>query len=160
MINNNDNINRRGYAHKTLTFWIGLSDVKHEGDWRLASNHSKKPSYLNWHTDEPTNGTNKNCARLRTRRTGPSNSRKDTWADAKCRATTFDHGDETIYFHALCEFDSLATSSTDDTSTKGASTKLRFDKYFAAILNDMRIQGLRLKLWSLFQFLVAFFFSS
>ena len=124
MINNNDNINRRGYANKTLTFWIGLSDVKHEGDWRLASNNSKKPSYQNWQKGEPTNDKDKDCARLRTRRTVPNYSRKDTWADANCNATIFVHRGETISFHALCEFDSLTTSSTDDTTTKGASIKL------------------------------------
>ena len=116
-------INRRGYADKTKTFWMGLSDVKREGDWRLASN-GLKPSYLNWHKKEPTNGTDKDCARLRTRRTGPNNSRKDTWADAKCRATTFKHGGEWISFHAVCEFDSLTTSSTEDATTVGAATRL------------------------------------
>ena len=108
---------------KRMNFWLGLSDMKHEGNWRLASN-GLKPSYLNWHKKEPSNGTSdKDCARLRTRRTGPSNSRKDTWADANCRRKAFSHGAVRISFHALCEFDSLTTSSTEDTATKGASIK-------------------------------------
>ena len=105
-----------------MTFWIGLSDNKSEGDWRLASN-DLKPSYLNWQTGEPTNGTDKDCARLRTRRTGPNNTRKDTWADANCNAAAFIYEGVRIFFHALCEFDSLTTSSTEDTATKGASIK-------------------------------------
>ena len=106
---------------KKMHFWMGLSDVKREGDWRLASNNLK-PSYLNWHWGQPTNSTDKNCARLRT---GPNNSRKDTWADAKCMIETFPWKNVTISFHALCEYDSLP-SSTEDTATKGASTKSNF----------------------------------
>ena len=30
-------INRRGYAVKNINFWLGLSDLESEGDWRLAS---------------------------------------------------------------------------------------------------------------------------
>ena len=107
---------------KRMNFWLGLSDMKHEGNWRLASN-GLKPSYLNWHKKEPSNDTSdKNCARLRT---GPnsSQSQKDTWGDAKCTAEKFDWNNVTISFHALCEYDSLTTSSTEDTTTKGASTK-------------------------------------
>ena len=32
-----EEINRRGYTDKNMNFWIGLTDARHEGDWRLAS---------------------------------------------------------------------------------------------------------------------------
>ena len=38
-------INRRGYAVKNINFWLGLSDLENDGDWRLASN-ALKPSEL------------------------------------------------------------------------------------------------------------------
>ena len=57
-----------------IHFWIGLSDNKSEGDWRLASN-GLKPSYLNWQKNRPTNERDQDCARLMTRRTGLNNSR-------------------------------------------------------------------------------------
>ena len=52
---------------------------------------------------------------------------KDTWGDADCSIESFaysNHGN--ISMHALCEYDSLTTSSTEDTTatTKGAATRL------------------------------------
>ena len=120
-MNNNDDINRRGYVDKKMHFWIGLSDITNEGDWRLASN-GLKPSYLNWHKNEPRNHTDYyDCARLRT---GPYPSWKDTWASTKCESEMITHGNHgRHYLHAICEYDSLVTNSTEDTATKGASAK-------------------------------------
>ena len=92
---------------REVNFWIGLSDVASEGDWRLASN-GLKPSYLNWHKGEPNNHRDEDCARMRT-----YSRQKDTWADAKCDSeslTYLNYGRH--YFHALCEYDSLTTNST------------------------------------------------
>ena len=100
---------------------MGLNDLKSEGDWRLASNDSKKPSYLNWHEGKPSNRTDEDCARLRI---GPFPEWKNTWADEVCTTETVNYQSHGSYSqHALCEYDSWTTSSTDDTTTKGASTK-------------------------------------
>ena len=100
---------------KKIHFWIGLSDVKHEGNWSLASN-GLNPSYLNWTTGEPSNDKDKDCARLKTGRL------LGTWADTDCSSESLKDGK--VSLHALCEYDSLTTSSsTEDTTTKGQLTK-------------------------------------
>ena len=131
-----EEINRRGYTDRNINFWIGLTDLEKEGDWRLASDYSK-PSYLNWHKGEPNNGGgalgNEDCARIRI---GPKPSWKDTWSDIRCNTETVHHWNHhkgqyypAFSLHALCEFDtSKENSSTDspsveETPTKGASTK-------------------------------------
>ena len=84
---------------------MGLSDLKSEGDWRLASN-GLTPSYLNWGTGEPSNHTGEDCARLRIGhdpKIPKSHDWKDTWADLRCNDKTFDHGRYDL--HALCEYD-------------------------------------------------------
>ena len=98
-------INRRGYVKRKIHFWMGLSDLKSEGDWRLASN-GLRPSYLNWGTGEPSNHTGEDCARLRIGhdpKIPRSHDWKDTWADLRCNDKTFDHGRYDL--HALCEYD-------------------------------------------------------
>ena len=101
-------INRRGYTNSKMHFWIGLSDVDNEGDWRHASN-GLEPSYLNWDVDDgqPNNkGDNEDCARLRIGhdpKIPRSHDWKDTWADLRCNDKTFDHGRYNL--HALCEYD-------------------------------------------------------
>ena len=88
-----------------------------EGDWRLASN-GLKPSYLNWGRwnggpGEPSNGTDEDCARLRT---GAYSSWKGSWADTVCTDKTFVYGNNgKISLHALCEYDLLTISSTKGT---------------------------------------------
>ena len=60
-----EEINRRGYPEKNMSFWMGMTDAESEGDWRLASS-GLKPSYLNWHQGEPKNGNgDQHCALLR-----------------------------------------------------------------------------------------------
>ena len=104
--------NRRGY--NKMHFWIGLSDVDNEGDWRHASN-GLEPSYLNWDVDDgqPNNkGDNEGCARLRI---GPEYAAKDMWSDTRC-----DKAQNNPYsLHALCEFD----QSEQRFSTEGGSNK-------------------------------------
>ena len=100
---------------REVNFWIGLSDVASEGDWRLASNNLK-PSYLNWHIDQPSNETDQDCARLRI---VPYLSFKNTWSDINCKAKTQGH----FSLHALCEYDSLTNRRPIEDTTKGASTK-------------------------------------
>ena len=101
---------------KKMHFWIGLSDVAIEGDWRLASNNLK-PSYLNWHNDQPSNETDHDCARLRI---GPFHYFKDTWSDINCHVK--EQGGH-YSLHALCEYDSLTNRRPIEDTTKGASTK-------------------------------------
>ena len=101
---------------KKIHFWIGLSDVTNEGEWRLASNESKKTSYLNWQTGEPSNETDQDCARLRI---VPYLPFKNTWSDINCKAKAQGH----FSLHALCEYDSLTNRRPIEDTTKGASTK-------------------------------------
>ena len=110
----------------SMNFWIGLTDLESEGNWRFASDHSK-PSYLNWHNDsEPNNGGgflgNEDCAMIRI---GPKPSWKDTWSDLRCNAETvhyWNHDQGQLYptfsLHALCEFD----ASKEDTTSDGTTT--------------------------------------
>ena len=133
-----DEINERGYTNRSMNFWMGLTDFETEGDWRLASDHSK-PSYLNWHTNsEPNNGGgflgNEDCAMIRI---GPESSWKDTWSDIRCNAETVQNWNynkarhyPAYSLHALCEFDpfkknsSTESPSAEETPTKGESNKL------------------------------------
>jgi len=126
-----EEINRRGYTNRSMNFWIGLTDFESEGNWSLASDHSK-PSYLNWHKNsEPNNGGgflgNEDCAIIRI---GPKPSWKDTWSDLRCKAETvhyWNDGQRQAYsLHALCEFDPLKNNSltecpsAQETPTKGS----------------------------------------
>ena len=119
-------INKRGYTNRNVNFWIGLTDLQTEGDWKLASDYSK-PSYLNWHEGEPNNGGgslgNEDCARIRI---GPEPSWNDTWSDTHCRAEIhqdWNYNQGHLYpafsLHALCEFD----PSKEDTTSEGATTE-------------------------------------
>ena len=112
-------INRRGYTKKKMNFWLGLSDLETEGDWRLASN-GLKPSYLNWAFNQPNNKWgNENCARIRIY---PLLDWEDTWSDIDCNSNK---GYYTwISMHAICEFDpSKESPSTEIFSTEGALPK-------------------------------------
>ena len=92
-------IKRRDF--KERHFWIGLTDLKEEGIWRLEST-GQKPGYTNWAAREPNNaGGGEDCAHLRL-----GLKVKDMWVDQQCNITkdeSFRHGNHT--FHALCEFD-------------------------------------------------------
>ena len=48
-----EEINKRGFTG--INFWMGLTDLESEGDWRLASN-GLEPQYENWHEGQPNNG--------------------------------------------------------------------------------------------------------
>ena len=104
-----EEIKRRGFTEKRMNFWLGLTDLGNEGDWRLASN-GEKPEYENWHLGQPNNGgENQNCARLRI---GPLPEWKDTWSDIKCTSDTLRNGDNPSFsMHALCEFERSTKNS-------------------------------------------------
>ena len=114
-----EEINKRKYKDRKMHFWIGLtSRGKGKDDWRLASNGSK-PSFENWHKDEPDNRNEENCARLRI---GPRSSWKDTWSDISCKKDTFKNGNLPEFsLHALCEFDPLTENPSTTTTTENAS---------------------------------------
>ena len=118
-----EEINRR----RGDSFWIGLTDLEKEGDWRLASN-GLKPSYLNWHEGEPEEGGNEHCARLRI---GNTSSWKDMWSDVDCNVHqiiqgTFPAPPQLVSLHALCEFD----PSKENPSRVDASTDSEEGVYF------------------------------
>ena len=45
---------KQGYGWKNMHFWMGLTDMKSEGDWIFESS-GKNPSYKNWNTMEANN---------------------------------------------------------------------------------------------------------
>ena len=83
-------IKRRDF--KERHFWIGLTDLKVEGIWRLEST-AQKPGYTNWAAGEPNNaGGGEDCAHLRL-------GLKDMWVDQQCNITKdeiFRHGNHTF----------------------------------------------------------------
>ena len=114
---------RRGDSKPVKSFWIGLTDLEKEADWRLASS-GLKPSYLNWYKDQPNNKWgNEDCARIRI---GLDPHWKDTWSDVNCNLVA-QNPSSSLTMQALCEFDPLKQStstgrpSTENTSTEGAS---------------------------------------
>ena len=111
-----EEIIRRGYKDRHMHFWIGLNELKRDGDWRLASN-GLKPTYQNWHEGEPNDGGSEHCARLRI---GPSPSWINTWSDVGCSVTEIIQGRyPLVTMHAMCEFgSSTEIQSTEDTATE------------------------------------------
>ena len=109
-----EEINRRGYADRDMNFWIGLTN---QGTWWLASS-GLKPSYLNWHYNQPDGGAQK-CARIRI---GPFHTWKDTWSDIYCGLTR-----HTNSMHALCEFSQTAgDTATEDPSSEDGLTHMTY----------------------------------
>ena len=51
-----EEIKRKGYRHRKMYFWMGLTDLSEEGIWKLVSS-CENASYLNWdkRTNEPDN---------------------------------------------------------------------------------------------------------
>ena len=66
-----------------MYFWIGLTDLRKEGVWKLESNGATA-NYQNWDESykdnpEPNNhGGNEDCAHLRV---GPCSRWRDGWAE-------------------------------------------------------------------------------
>ena len=103
-----DEIKKNRFTERNMNFWIGLSDLRKEGDWRLASDASQ-PSYLNWDTDEeePNNGggDNEDCARI-----GFSYK----WSDLDCEIDRLSKsGYPEITLHALCEFEHSTSTAKE-----------------------------------------------
>ena len=105
-----EEIKRKGYTERKINFWIGLTDLGSEGDWRLASS-GLKPSYENWHEGEPNNANgDEDCAWIRI---GNYSDWNDTWSDINCKLSSFTLTTHKYNMHALCEL----SHSTDQPST-------------------------------------------
>ena len=114
-----DEINERGYTEKEMHFWIGLTDLASEGDWRLASN-GLRPSFQNWIVGQPNNNKEEqHCARIKMKPNEHFDSDRNKWSDIKCWENHY----------ALCEFGlpnecpSIQEPTTENTPTTGTSTK-------------------------------------
>ena len=118
-----EEINRKGYKTRNMNFWIGLTDKRSEGDWRLASN-DLRPSFQKWAEGEPRNLLDADCALLRV---GPIDSWKDTWAAMDCNQMSIS-GEIQVSMYALCEFDPPKESS-EGTSTKFQSSSQKYPPY-------------------------------
>ena len=107
-------IKKNKFTERNMNFWIGLTDLRKEGDWRLASDDSK-PSYLNWDEEEPNNGDdNEHCAKI---------SDSYRWSELKCGVDMLKNSEfPEITLHALCEFDDLTTTSNSTSSSTSNST--------------------------------------
>ena len=106
-----EEIKRREYTQKKMIFWIGLTDLGSEGDWRLASS-GLKPSYEKWHEGEPNNGYgNEDCASI-----GWIGWR-DTWSDIICNQ--LGGGPDKLYTYSTLGQDKL-----DNEKEIGSQTKL------------------------------------
>ena len=114
-----EEINRRGYTDKNMNFWIGLTDARHEGDWRLAST-TLEPTFLNWHEGQPDNYWNEDCARFRTSGPDPMFPGRNQWFDIKCNVKD-SSGSFPVSLHALCEFDTPEDAATETPTTEGVS---------------------------------------
>ena len=86
---------------KKRHFWMGLTDLRKEGVWRLEST-GRKPSYTNWAAGEPNDAAGgEDCAHLRI---GPWPNYNDSWVDQDCKFKIdkeFHKGD--YKFYAVCE---------------------------------------------------------
>ena len=91
----------RKMGYKERHFWMGLTDLRKEGVWRLEST-GRKPSYTNWAAGEPNDAAGgEDCAHLRI---GPRPNYNDTWVDQDCKLkidAKFHKGE--YKFFALCE---------------------------------------------------------
>ena len=117
-----EEINRRGYTDKNMNFWIGLTDARHEGDWRLAST-GLEPTFLKWHEGQPDNYWNEDCARFRTSGPDPMFPGRNQWFDIKCNVKD-SSGSFPVSLHALCEFDiPVGKPSTEDAATETPTTE-------------------------------------
>ena len=122
-----DEINKRKFQEKKMYFWIGLTDLRKEGVWKLESNGATA-NYQNWDESykdnpEPNNhGGNEDCAHLRV---GPCSRWRDGWADLQCGEsslyiTTCDPNDKVskpeVWFsmNPLCEFEKACNSDTSE----------------------------------------------
>ena len=100
----------REIGYKERHFWMGLTDLRKEGVWRLEST-GRKPSYTNWAAGEPNDADGgEDCAHLRIE----PGTNIVAWNDHECNSKR----DEIFHwqkhtFHAICE--SLLTTTTTTT---------------------------------------------
>ena len=100
----------RKMGYKERHFWMGLTDLRKEGVWRLEST-GRKPSYTNWAAGEPNDHGGEDCAHLRIE----PGTNIVAWNDHECNSKR----DEIFHwqkhtFHAICE--SLLTTTTTKTT--------------------------------------------
>ena len=107
-----DEMNSRHYKDKKMSFWIGLTDLGSEGDWRLASN-GLKPLYVDWRSGQPNNYEgNEDCAMIW--------KTSGSWTDIHCETTS----NEYTSMHALCEFGPPKQRLTTKEASEGNHTKM------------------------------------
>ena len=109
------------HGFSVSNFWIGLTDMRSEGDWRLASN-GLEPSFLNWAEREPSNRTdNVDCAVFGV---GINDAQTSiySWFALDCQSKQLE---SSLWpMHALCELDHpVGNTSTESITTKGKSIK-------------------------------------
>ena len=76
----------RKMGYKERHFWMGLTDLRKEGVWRLEST-GRKPSYTNWAAGEPNNVcSDEDCAHLRL---GLWPDAKSTWVNQQCNISKY-----------------------------------------------------------------------
>ncbi len=65
-------------TYSTAKWWIGFNDISTEGSWVWASGESA--SYTNWHSGEPNNAGNEDCAQF-------NRFSDETWNDEPCSSS-------------------------------------------------------------------------
>ena len=130
-------IKKNRFTERNMNFWIGLSDLRKEGDWRLASNNLK-PSYLNWDEEEPNNGDdNEHCAKI---------SDSYRWSELKCGVDMLKNSEfPEITLHALCEFDDLTTTSNSTSSSISNSASKEGAYLSGGMLNFLEVHQYKSK---------------
>ena len=130
-------IKKNRFTERNMNFWIGLSDLRKEGDWRLASDNLK-PSYLNWDEEEPNNKEdNEYCVKI---------SDSYRWSDLKCGIDRLKNNEfPEITLHALCEFDDLITTSNSTSSSISNSASKEGAYFSGGMLNFLGVHQYKFK---------------
>jgi len=79
---------------KGTSYWLGLTDLAHEGTYRWQESH-QVADYVNWAPTQPQGRTDYNCILKTYHPTYPG------WHDSDCSNSDYGHGYGQQ--HALCE---------------------------------------------------------